>query len=365
MCLLRLMCCTLLIDFVFVINAKVTKPMTKPSINHPIKRFAREIKAQTRQQLQHHLLSLLVLTRPPWKFALRNFLFKVAPALFTETPSFQNWQEAKKYFDQNRSQKIQIIDLQKTPTPKSINSKKIAIQAHIFYADLAPELAQLLTDFPAPFDLLISTPDEQNELLLRSQFEGITNLEKLQILITPNRGRDLGPMLYGFGKELLNYEYFAHIHTKKSSATNDIGDAWRQYLVQGLLDSSQGRTLKILDLLEKYGLVYPQKFPLIDVKNCQWGENLKAACTLCNQINIAIPAPGYIEFPTGSMFWAKTSALKPLLELPLTLEDFEPENGQTDHTIMHAIERSLTHICLAQGYPVALLRYPSTISFYP
>ena len=339
--------------------------MTKPSINHPVKRFARALKAKTRQQLQHQLLSLLVLIRPPWQFALRNFLFTAAPALFTETPSFQNWQEAKKYFDQNRSEKIQIIDLQKTPTPKSITSKKIAVQAHIFYSDLAPELAQLLTDFPAPFDLLISTPEPQNESLLRSQFQGIANLEKLQILITPNRGRDLGPMLYGFGKELLKYDYFAHIHTKKSSATNEIGDTWRQYLVQGLLDSSQERTLKILGLLEKYGLVYPQKFPLIDVQNCQWGENIKAASALCNQMHIAVPAPGYIEFPAGSMFWAKASALKPLLELPLTFEEFDQEYGQTDRTVMHAIERSLTHICLAQGYPVALLRYPSPISFYP
>jgi lipopolysaccharide biosynthesis protein len=339
--------------------------MTKPSINHPIKRFARELMAKTRQQLQHQLLGLLVLIRPPWQFALRNFLFTVAPTLFTETSSFQNWQEAKKYFDQNRSRKIQIIDLQKISTPKLITSKKIAIHAHIFYSELAPELAQLLTDFPAPFDLLISTPEPQNESLLRSQFQRIANLEKLQILITPNRGRDLGPMLYGFGKELLNYDYFAHIHTKKSSATNEIGDAWRQYLVQGLLDSSQGRMLKILDLLEKYGLVYPQKFPLIDVQNCQWGDNLKAASALCNQMHIAVPVPGYIEFPAGSMFWAKVSALKPLLELPLTFEDFEQENGQTDRTVMHAIERSLTHICLAQGYPVALLSHPSPISFYP
>lgn len=339
--------------------------MTKHSLDQPIKRFAREVKARTRQQFQHRLLGLLSLIKPPQKFAIRNFLFTATPALFRETPSFQSWQDAKKYFDLDRSKKIQIVDLQKTATPQSINSKNIAIQAHIFYPDLAPELARALAKFPASFDLLISTPELQNEPFLRNQFQGITNLKKLRILITPNRGRDLGPMIYGFGKELLNYDYFAHIHTKKSSATNEIGDAWRKYLVKGLLDSSQGRTLKILDLLEKYGLVYPQKFPLIDVQNLQWGENHNTASALCNQMNVAAPAPGYIEFPAGSMFWAKTSALRPLLELPLTLEDFELENGQTDGTIMHAIERSLTHLCLARGYPVALLHDPSFDSFYP
>jgi lipopolysaccharide biosynthesis protein len=131
------------------------------------------------------------------------------------------------------------------------------------------------------------------------------------------------------------------------------------------LDSSNDRTSKILGLLEEYGLVYPQKFPLIDVQNCQWAENLKAASALCNQMHIAVPSPGYVEFPAGSMFWAKASALKPLLELPLTLEEFEREDGQTDRTLMHAIERSLAHISLSQGYPVAVLRNPSMFPVYP
>lgn len=322
-------------------------------------------RTRLRHQLQHWLLRLLEITPAPWRFALRNFLFKHGAPLFSATEAYTQWQAAVKYFDTQRSPKIQIIDLGNIPSPKSIPAKKIAIQAHIFYSDLAPELVKVLTHFPVPFDLLISTPDSQNEEFLRSQFQGISNLENLKILITPNRGRDLGPLLYGFGKQLLSYDYFAHIHTKKSSATNDIGNAWRQYLVQGLLDSSQGRTLKILDLLEKYGLVYPQRFPLIDVQNCQWEDNLLAATTLCKAIQITAPSPGYVEFPTGSMFWAKTAALKPLLEHSFTIDDFETENGQTDGTIMHAIERSLTHVCLAQGYPVALLRYPSAISFYP
>jgi lipopolysaccharide biosynthesis protein len=325
----------------------------------------RSARTRLRHQLQHSLLRLLEITPTPWRFALRNFLFKYGAPLFSNTEAYTQWQAAVKYFDTQRSAKIQIIDLGKIPSPKSIPAKKIAIQAHIYYCDLAPELAEVLVHFPVPFDLLISTPDTQNEEFLRSQFQGISNLENLKILITPNRGRDLGPLLYGFSKQLLNYDYFAHIHTKKSSATNDIGNTWRQYLVQGLLDSAQDRTLKILGLLEEYGLVYPQRFPLIDVQNCRWGENLIAANALCKAMQITAPSQGYVEFPTGSMFWAKTVALKPLLEHPFAQEDFDLENGQTDGTVMHAIERTLAHTSLSKGYPIALLRYPSAISFYP
>jgi lipopolysaccharide biosynthesis protein len=332
---------------------------------HLLLRKIRSAKNRLRDQLQHVTFTILEITPIPWRFSLRNTLFTHFSRLFLGSTAYTQWQAAVDYFDENRTSQIRVIDLQKIPAPKALISKKIAIQVHIYYPDLAPELAKVLANFPASFDLLISTPNPQNEELLRSQFQGMPKLGKMQILITPNRGRDLGPLLYGFGKQLLNYDYFVHIHTKKSSATNDIGNEWRKYLVDGLLNSSQERVVKILNLLEDYGLVYPQKFPLIDVQNCQWGDNLESAAALCEKMQIPAPAPGFIEFPAGSMFWAKTVALKPLLEQPFTSEEFELESGQTDSTIMHAIERSLTHISLSQGYPVALLRYQSAISFYP
>jgi hypothetical protein len=136
-----------------------------------------------RNQLQHWLLSLLEITPTPWRFALRNFLFKHGAPLFSGTDAYAQWQAAVDYFDTQRSAKIQIIDLRKIPSPKSLPTKKIAIQAHIFYPDLAPELAKMLTQFPVPFDLLISTPDSQIEEFLHSQFQGISNLENLKILI--------------------------------------------------------------------------------------------------------------------------------------------------------------------------------------
>ena len=339
--------------------------MSEPVQPTRVSQMLKSAQARAQAHLQHWGLRLIELTPAPRKFALRNALFTHLPFLFQGTPSFAVWQKAFEYFVTQRQTQIELIDLAALPIPQQLPMKKIALHAHIFYPDLASELAKVLANFPAPFDLLISTPDAHNEESLRKQFQGIQHLQKLQILITPNRGRDIAPLLYGFGKELLNYDYFAHVHTKKSSATNDIGNAWRQYLVQGLLDSSQDRSLKILNLLEDYGLVYPQKFPFIDVHNCQWGENLKTASNLCESMQIPVPLPGYIEFPAGSMFWAKTAALKPLLEHSFTIDDFETENGQTDGTIMHAIERSLTHIAISQGYPVALLKYPSTISYYP
>ena len=334
----------------------------KPSL---LKRISHGFKARSQNQLRHRLLRSIEVLPAPLKFAWRNILFTRLGALFAGDTAYENWQNAYHYFVTNRASQVESIDLNTIKLPAQLPNKKIAIQAHIFYPDIAPELAQLLKDFSAPFDLLISTPDAQHEAFLRAQFASIPQLQNIRILIAPNQGRDLGPLLFGFGQDLLQYDYFAHVHTKKSSGTNQIGNAWRRYLFEGLLDNAQGRVTKILDLLDRYGMIYPERFAAIDVDNCQWRNNLAAATAFCHSANITAPDPGYIEFPVGSMFWAQTSALKPLLNEVFTPESFELELGQTDNTLAHALERSLSHIALSQGYPIGIIQSNHYLPYYP
>lgn len=328
-------------------------------------RVLRSLKTRSKNYLQHRLMRSIEIMGAPQKFAWRNFLFQKFPSLFGKASAYIAWKQAYAYFISNRNHNIELIDLKTVPVPNNLPAKKIAIQAHIFYPEVAPELVALLKDFPVTFDLLISTPHPESKQPLQELFKTLPKLVQLDFFITPNRGRDLGPLLIGFGKKLMQYDYFVHVHTKKSIKSNSIGNAWREYLFKNLLDSSQNRTLKILGLLEKYGMVYPRKFPKIDVTNCQWGSNLVVAEELCRSTNLPLPAPGYIEFPAGSMFWAKTAALQPLLDRPFLIDEFEEELGQTDNTIMHALERILAHITLSQGYPIALLQDPKLNRYYP
>jgi len=323
------------------------------------------IKTRAKNFLQHTLLRSIEKLSVPKKFAWRNFLFEQFPSLFASTPAYTSWQKAYNYFIAPQNNNIDLIDLKEVPTPGNISSMKIAIQAHIFYPDLAPELAVLLKDFPVSFNLLISTPHAKNIEPLSRLFKTLPKLGELDISLTPNRGRDIGPLLFEFSKKLLEYDCFAHVHTKKSMGTNSIGNPWREYLLKNLLDSSNHRTLKILGLLETYGMVYPRKYPLIDVENCQWGSNLPIAEQFCESVNIPLPSKGYIEFPAGSMFWAKTAALQPLLAKAFLADEFEQELGQTNNTLAHALERSLSHIALSQGYPIALLQESKLNHYYP
>ena len=68
------------------------------------------------------------------------------------------------------------------------------------------------------------------------------------------------------------------------------------------------------------------------------------------RLGVRLSADSLLDFPTGTMFWAKTEALRPLFDLGLTYQDFEAEEGQIDGTLAHAIERCLLLVAELRGF---------------
>ena len=88
------------------------------------------------------------------------------------------------------------------------------------------------------------------------------------------------------------------------------------------------------------------------------------------RLGITPPSSGltsedFVEFPVGSMFWARADALAPLLNSTITYHEFEKERGKTDSTLSHIIERNLSHIALAQGLSIAVLKNTKFANAYP
>ena len=80
-------------------------------------------------------------------------------------------------------------------------------------------------------DIYITIDSLKNADILEQYAESY-DLKIKKILRTPNKGRDIGPLLTEIGKELdKEYEIYGHIHTKKSVHLKPLNQCWRSFLI--------------------------------------------------------------------------------------------------------------------------------------
>jgi hypothetical protein len=242
--------------------------------------------------------------------------------------------------------------------PISANKLRVALHVHFFYPELCGDFLRKLSRNHSRCDLLISTTDTEkakalNGLLTRYDGGGLT------IRIVPNRGRDIGPFLTGFAKEIKDhYDIIGHLHTKRSLLTGDLdlGETWREFLWQNLIGDLYPMIDNILNRFhadEQLGIVFPDDPHLPD-----WDGNLRIATDLANRIGIKRQLPPFFDFPVGMMFWARTKALRPLFQLNLDWNDYPEEPLPYDGTSLHAIERLLPFVTDHAGYRFATTHIP-------
>jgi len=223
-----------------------------------------------------------------------------------------------------------------------IGFDKAAVVAHIFYPELTDEIISYVRNIPIPFGIFVSTDTEQKKIEIHNAIikSGIKAIE-IEIRVTPNRGRDIAPKYIGFRDVYDRYDAFLHIHTKKSLHADGLGNVWRKYLLEHLIGSRDIARAN-LELLSanKVGVVYPEHAPQVR-KHINWGYDFPIAKTLLSKVGVTLDANTVLEFPSGSMFWARSKAIRHILNLNLDFTDFPEEAGQIDGTLAHAIERSL------------------------
>ncbi len=230
-----------------------------------------------------------------------------------------------------------------------VNSKKVAAIIHIYYPDLSEEIMNYLGNIPCRTDLYISTDTKDKKLQIEQCFSHYNN-GTVKVEIFENRGRDIAPMIVGFKEVFERYEFFIHLHSKKSPHSNEGLVDWREYLFENLLGSSQ-IVMSHLYLLEhkNVGISFAQHFIPLRI-NINWGYDYTLVKNLLKQAGITMNSKQLLEFPSGSMFWGRTDAIRPLLNLDISFADFPEEAGQIDGTLAHAIERSFLYICEAAHF---------------
>jgi len=206
---------------------------------------------------------------------------------------------------------------------------------HAYYPELLPEILDLLARWRQPYELHVTAPPTHASTI-RQQFPsaGVTGY----VHVFENRGRDILPFLQ-VARPLTsgNDRLLLKLHTKRSLHRID-GQQWRHDLLERLLAVENAeRIAEALWSDHGIGMVGPEGHVLSLASF--WGANRANVEEIARRLGVPVPHPHRQAFVAGSMFWSRGAALRPLLELGWERSDFEPEAGQVDGTLAHAIER--------------------------
>ena len=245
-----------------------------------------------------------------------------------------------------------------TPIRPFAPDPRAALHIHAFYPDLVSDiLGALLHNISRP-TLLISVTTETARSavddLLASTYDG-----PAEIRIVPNRGRDLGPLFTGFRDEIMQrFDIVGHIHTKKSPHIGTSGSRWFQFL----LEHAIGGKAPMLDIAlsamcndARIGMIFPD-----DPQAIGWTNNRLEAEKIASHMPPLAWREAFV-FPAGSVFWARTEAIKPFFALDWTWDDYPQEPLPVDGTMLHAVERLLPFVVEVGGYRLVLSHVPGIV----
>jgi lipopolysaccharide biosynthesis protein len=264
-------------------------------------------------------------------------------------------EQTRHRYDAARHGKLSSVAAAPTPIPAAriamwgtphARGVRLAVLVHAYFPDVLEEILGKLPNIVEPFDLYVTTPHE--ELVAPIFRLGAARAASVTVAVSENRGRDIGPFLNLLRKGAFDgYMAVLKLHTKKSRYSEQ-GDAWRRSLVDDLMgDSLKVRRAIALFESGKTGLVGPHADYLSHPSF--WGSNRQRVATLLTILDAGAASPR-LGFFAGSMFWFAPDALKPLKRVSDDQLSFEPEAGQQDGTLAHALERAFAPLVRAQGY---------------
>ena len=237
----------------------------------------------------------------------------------------------------------------------------ILIQVHVYYIDLLSEIIDKTNNIPYPFDLYITSDTQKKKTYIENSLKAHSKANKFQILITPNKGRDVIPFLIQLKDILMKYKYLCHIHTKKNGINSELGKYWQNYLYENLLGNKSIITqiLRDFENNNELGFIFPEHFypSILDAyayKYSNWYHLNRLFDILFP--NMKFKPGNNLNFPVGNMFWARTHAIYQIFDERI-IKLVPEESGQKDGTILHAIERFWLYLVKLNGFNYKTVLY--------
>ncbi len=234
--------------------------------------------------------------------------------------------------------------------------RTVIIVIHIYYFDRINMYLRYIENIPDDIFILITVSEEKTKRYINSFWKNKTL--KYKVILKPNRGRDVSSLLIAARKEILNYKYVCFLHDKKEKNLEKKKDIehWNYTLLENSIGSKSfiENIIYTFEKNESLGLLVP---PSPITENLEygyfntWGKDFELVKLLVNQMNLTCDLDdSFPPITLGTVFWAKTDALKTLFQIEWKYNDFAPEPLPDDGTLSHAIERILPYVAQDSGY---------------
>ncbi|MET3602146.1 rhamnan synthesis F family protein [Martelella mangrovi] len=249
--------------------------------------------------------------------------------------------------------KHDVIDEESAIDIDAAKTLKSALHIHAYYPEMLDNIIDRLNQNEILPDIFISTRAELEPaaVVATEKYRGAT----VSVRAFPNIGRDIGPLLTGFGSKLVNYDVVGHIHTKKSLhvESRDTIDKWNDFLMSNLLGSTKAgamldRIMSSLARKPETAIVYPD-----DPGIMSWCENMEIALSIAKRMGVDA-LPPYFNFPVGSMFFMRKNLFQRFVALDYGWKDYSREPLPIDGTELHALERLFGAVAHVEGLGTAV-----------
>lgn len=236
------------------------------------------------------------------------------------------------------------------------NKYKVCVFIHLYYDDSVYKYENYIKNIPNQIDIIITYSSD-------AVFNDITNLlseinNKYFLIKKDNRGRDISAMLVAGKDKILEYDIVCFIHDKKSRDTilEQDTEAWIHSMWENTLSSKEyiENIISIFESEDEVGVLTPPlylgNYFSSEYIN-QWGNDYEILIKLLKDTGVNIlPTQDSLIKAYGTVFWARTDALRKLFSKKWVYEEFDEEPLAIDGTISHAIERSICFYAEDAGY---------------
>ena len=228
---------------------------------------------------------------------------------------------------------------------------RIAVFAHIFYAEMTDEFVERVLLIPGDPDFYATTSQIEHKLEIERRvrelgFEGYLEVR----VVEQNRGRDMSSLFISFRDVALSGEYglCLRLHSKRTPQMSaQIGASFKDHLLDNLVPST-GYLHRLFDLLERtpnVGIVIP---PTIHIAygtlGHSWFANRPGLEKLATEMGLTVPFDSHTPVAAyGTMYWFRPEALRRMFEHKWKWEEFNPEPHHIDGGLAHIQERLICY----------------------